>query len=227
MSQLDLSLYTYFRSSCSCRVRTACQLRDIPLKYKYVNLVAGEQKSQPYIDQVNPNGLVPTLVVKDASGKTVATITQSIAILEFLEEAFPGSKPLLPPASQAFLRARVRELVNIIACDIQPPTNLRILKRVNGLGVTNQRWFQEMMVLPLTAYESILKETAGKFSVGDELTLADLCLAPAVENALRWEVDLSKFPNVVRVFDALKVLPEFVKGDWKHQGDTPEALRAP
>ncbi|EME84180.1 uncharacterized protein MYCFIDRAFT_152431 [Pseudocercospora fijiensis CIRAD86] len=227
MSELGLTLYTYFRSSCSCRVRTACHLKDIPLDYKFVNLVAGEQKAGPYIDQVNPSGLVPALVVRDASGKTVATITQSVAILEFLEEAFPTSRPLLPRASQPLLRARVRELVGIIACDIQPPTNLRIVKRLNGLGVTNQQWFQEMMESPLTAYESFLKGTAGKYSVGDEVTLADVCLAPAIENALRWEVDLSKVPNVVRVFDALKVLPEFVKGDWKHQDDTPENLRAP
>ncbi|KXS94769.1 hypothetical protein AC578_7629 [Pseudocercospora eumusae] len=230
MSQLNLNLtlYTYFRSSCSCRIRTACHLKAIPLTYEYVNLLADEQKSEAYIDRVNPSGLVPTLVVKDdVSGRTLATITQSIAMLEFLEEAFPMSRRLLPSAGQALLRARVRELVDIVACDVQPTTNLRILRRVNGLGVTSVEWFREMIGLPLAGYERILEETAGKYSVGDEVTLADVCLAPAVENAVRWEVDLSNFPNVVRVFDAVKVLPEFVKGDWRHQDDTPEALRAP
>ncbi|KAI5362547.1 Putative glutathione S-transferase, Thioredoxin-like superfamily, glutathione Transferase family [Septoria linicola] len=222
----ELILYTYFRSYCSCRARTACALKRIPLTFRYVNLIKGEQVLAPYIDAVNPNGTVPTLVVNDASGKTVAKITQSIAILEFLEEAFPSTVPLLPPASDHFQRAKVRELVDIIACDVQPPTNLRILKTVNELGATNQVWFQGIMEKPLQAYEEVLVQTAGKYSVGDQITLADLCLAPAIENAVRWEVDMSKFPNVMRVFDAIRVLPEFVQGDWRHQEDTPEALRS-
>lgn len=221
----ELILYTYFRSSCSCRVRTACALKNIPLIFRYVNLIKGEQVSEPYIDAVNPNGTVPTLIVNDSSGKIVATITQSIAILDFLEEAFPSTLPLLPPVSDPFLRAKVRELVGIIACDVQPPTNLRILKTVNGLGVTNQVWFQTIMEKPLQAYEEILIQTAGKYSVGDQITLADVCLAPAIENAVRWEVDMSKFPKVMRIFDAMRILPEFVQGDWRHQEDTPEALR--
>lgn len=221
----SLILYTYFRSSCSCRVRTACHLKNIPLTYRYTNIVKGEQRSSEYIDHVNPSGFVPTLVVQNASGEVVATITQSITILEFLEESFPESRPLLPPSPEPFLRARVRELVNIIACDVQPVTNWRVLKRVGGLGVSSQDWFKEMMERPLMAYEKILGQFGGKFSVGDEVTLADVCLAPAVENALRWEVDMGTFPNVMRVFEAVRKLPEFGAGDWRHQEDTPKALR--
>ncbi|KAF2164738.1 hypothetical protein M409DRAFT_67832 [Zasmidium cellare ATCC 36951] len=219
----ELVLYTYFRSSCSCRVRTACQLKGTPLSYHYVNLLKGEQQAQPYLDEVNPNGLVPALQVRNASGKTVATISQSVAILEFLEEAVPSKRSLLP--SDPFQRARVRELVNIVACDIQPPTNLRILKRVNGLGVTNQEWFREYMERPLAAYEKILRDTAGKYSVGDEVSLADVCLVPAIENALRWEVDMAKFPKVMNVFETIRNLPEFRAADWRHQEDTPENLK--
>ncbi|KAK4502717.1 hypothetical protein PRZ48_006143 [Zasmidium cellare] len=219
----ELVLYTYFRSSCSCRVRTACQLKGIPLTYRFVNLLKGEQQAQSYLDEVNPNGLVPTLVIKDASGDTMTTISQSVAILEFLEDIFPSKRSLLPP--DPLQRARVRELVNIIACDMQPPTNLRILKRVNGLGVSNQEWFREFMERPLAAYEKILGETTGKFSVGDEVSLADVCLAPAIENALRWDVDMARFPRVMKVFKTIKELPEFKAADWRHQEDTPENLR--
>lgn len=220
----ELVLYSYFRSSCSCRVRTACQLKGIPLTYRYVNLLRGEQQAQPYLDEINPNGLVPTLLVKDASGNTATMISQSIAILEFLEEAIPSKKSLLP--SDALQRARVRELVNIVACDIQPPTNLRILKRVNGLGITNQEWFREYVERPLAAYERILGVTAGRYSVGDEISLGDVCLAPAIENALRWEVDMAKFPRTMKVFETIRDLPEFKIADWRHQEDTPENLRA-
>lgn len=220
----ELVLYSYFRSSCSCRIRTACQLKDIPLTYRYVNLLKGEQQAQLYLDEINPNGLVPTLLVKDASGGTVTTISQSLAILEFLEEAALSIRSLLP--SEPLQRARVRELVNIVACDIQPPTNLRILKRVNGLGVTNQEWFQEYMERPLAAYERILGDTAGKYSVRDEISLADVCLAPAIENALRWEVDMSLFPRTMKVFEAIRLLPEFRAADWRHQEDTPDCLKA-
>lgn len=222
-SEGELILYTYFRSSCSCRVRTACQLKGIPLTYRFVDLLKGEQQAQPYVDEVNPNGLVPTLLLKNAAGHTETTISQSVAILEFLEEAFPSKRSLLP--LDPLQRARVRELVNIVACDIQPPTNLRILKRVNGLGVTNQQWFREYMERPLAAYERILGDTAGKFSIGDEVSLADVCLAPAIENALRWEVDMVKFPKVMSVFERIRELPEFQAADWRHQEDTPENLK--
>lgn len=220
----ELVLYSYFRSSCSCRVRTACQLKGIPLTYRYVNLLKGEQQAQTYLDGVNPNGLVPTLVVKDASGNTLKTISQSIAIMEFLEETVPSKRSLL--SSDPLQRARVRELVNIVACDIQPPTNLRILKRVNSLGVTNQEWFREYMERPLAAYERILGDTAGLYSVGDDVSLADVCLAPAIENALRWEVDMWPFPRVMKVFETIRDMPEFKAADWRHQEDTPGNLKA-
>lgn len=222
--QGELILYTYFRSSCSARVRTACQLKDIPLTYRFVNLVKGEQNEKPYVDDINPNGLVPTLLVNDASGNKITTISQSVAILEFLEEAVPTNRSLLP--KDPLHRARVRELVNIVACDTQPPTNLRILKKVNGYGVSNKDWFQQYMEKPMGAYEKILQTTAGKYSVGDEVTLADVFLAPAIENALRWEVDMSKFTKVMRVFETIRELPEFKAADWRHQEDTPDDLKA-
>lgn len=221
-----LVLYTYFRSSCSCRVRTACNIKGIPVKFKYVNLVEGAQRDSYFLQNINPGGLVPALVIANGAGEPVVTITQSVAILEWLEEAYPSTTPLLPPVDEPLRRARVRELVNIIAADVQPPTNLRILKRVNALGVNSSEWCQEFMVYGLSAYERLLAETAGQYSVGDELTLADVVLAPAVENALRWGLKLDDFPRMKKVYENIKGLPEFEKADWKHQEDTPESLRS-
>ncbi|PPJ53011.1 hypothetical protein CBER1_11331 [Cercospora berteroae] len=222
-----LTLYTYFRSSCSCRVRTACHLKNIPLQFKYINLLSAEQTSPLYLSEINPNGTVPTLLIHSSTGALLGKITQSLSILEFLEETFPSPEyvSLLPPPSQWLERAKVRDLVALVACDMQPPTNLRILKQVNPLGITNQAWFAENMAKPVAAYEEVLVQTAGKYSVGDEISLADVCLAPAIENAVRWEVDLSKYPTVLRVFENSRRVEAFVKGDWRHQEDTPEGLR--
>lgn len=222
----ELILYTYFRSSCSARVRTAANLKGLSLTFKYVHLLKGEQRAPAYLDNVNPNGLVPTLVVKDARGKTITAIRESVAILEFLEEFFPDSRRRLLPADPV-ARGRVRELVNVIAADVQPVTNLRILGRVKTAGIEAKEWCGEFMGYGFQAYDRILAEgpTKGRYSVGDEITLADVVLAPAVEGAIRWGIDLDQYPNMKRVFEEITVLPEFVRGDWKHQEDTPEDLR--
>ncbi|KAM0329420.1 hypothetical protein ACHAQA_004727 [Verticillium albo-atrum] len=219
-----LTLYTYFRSSCSARVRTAALLKGIDLNYEYVNLLKGEQRSTAYTSELNASGTVPTLVIQDADGST-AVVRQSIAILEYLEEAFPNTRPLLPPGDQFIKRAWVRDLVNVISNDVQPKTNLSVLKRLQPLGVAAPDWCQEQMAPGFRAFESILKTTAGKYCVGDEITLADLVLAPAVEAALRWQVGMDEYPKMKRVYETLQVVPEVVRGDWKHQADTPESLR--
>ncbi|KAI1878279.1 uncharacterized protein JN550_000461 [Neoarthrinium moseri] len=219
-----LTLYSYFRSSCSARVRTAACLKGIKLHYEYVNLLKGEQSADVYT-RLNPAGTVPTLVVESPDGSNFL-IRQSVAILEFFEDAFPGNTPLLPSAGQPLLRAKVRDLVNIMACEFQPKTNLCVLKRVAGFGVSSPDWCKEQMVPALLTFESGMQEHAGKYCVGDSITLADVVLAPAVEGALRWGIDLQQFPQIQRVYDNIRVVPSFVDADWKHQADTPETLRA-
>jgi len=219
----EYELYTYFRSSCSARVRIAAHWKGIELKYKYIHLLKNEQQDSDYVDKRNPGKTVPTLVVRE-DGKEIL-IRQSVAMLEYLEEAHPNLPKLLPPASDPVARARVRDLVNIVACDIQPVTNLRILNKVRPLGVAAEQWQQEFMSAGLEAYEKIASSTAGKFSVGDEVTLADVVLVPAVDGASRFKVDISLFPNVKRIFDEAQKLEAFQKGSWKTQPDTPEELR--
>lgn len=171
---------------------------------------------------------MPTLTVTPASGEKVV-IRQSVAIVEFLEEYFPDKRKLLPDLKDPITRAKVRELVNVIATDTQPPTNLRILKRVKKVSQGSEtapgEWAKEIMSKGLEAYDKIAERYAGKYSVGDEVTLADVCLAPAVEGALRNNVDIGQFPTVERIYNNVRVLEEFKKGDWKHQGDTPEEFK--
>lgn len=218
----EISLYTYYRSSCSARLRIALRLKNLPHTQSHISLTDGSHKSSTYTS-TNPSGTVPTLIIKNNSGSEIK-ITQSIAALEYLEEAYPTlAKPLLPhnPA----LRAKVRELVNIVACDIQPPTNLNILQFIEKSGGNKVEFAKKKMSEGLKAYEALLKDCGGKYSAGDELTLADVCLQPAVWNALRFGVDFSQIPRVKEVSDRLAEVEAFQKAHWNCQPDTPEELR--
>jgi maleylacetoacetate isomerase len=227
MEQPKLLLHTYFRSSCSARVRTAAHYKGIPLEYSYIHLLSSQQLSEEYKLR-NPSASVPTLSFTTSSGQSV-TIRQSIPILEFFEEYFPNTPQLLPPPSQPTERVKVRELVNIIASDLQPVTNLRVLRGVKKLSGGREEapgeWAKEWMIRGLEAYDKVAEGYAGKYSVGDEVSMADVVLAPAVEGALRYGVDLEGMKTVKRVYENVRGLEAFRKGDWRHQGDTPAEFR--
>jgi maleylacetoacetate isomerase len=221
------TLFSYFRSSCSGRIRIAAHLKDIPLEYKYIHLVKGEQHSTEY-HALNPSDSVPTLVVRDQeTDEEITRIRQSVAILEFFEEVEEGNGvKLLPGKDDPLGRARVRELVNIVASDIQPVTNLRVLSYIKPLNVDAQKWQQHFMSLGLRAYEELVKVYGGKYSVGDSVTMADCALAPAVDGALRFGVDVQgEFPRIWQVWEEIGQLDAFRKGRWNNQPDTPEDLR--
>jgi maleylacetoacetate isomerase len=219
----NLVLYSYFRSSCSGRLRIALNLKDITYDSKYVNLLKGEQSSEAY-DLINPSHFVPSLQCASGNG-SVTTLVQSVAMLEYLEESFPESTPLLPPTTDILGRAQVRALANVIACDLQPVTNLRILTRAAALGGSKEDWAKDLMSEGLAAYERLVATSAGKFSYGDQPTFADVCLVPAIWGAMRYGVDMANFPTVRRVFEAMSELDAVKKAHWNNQGDTPEQLR--
>ena len=230
MENQEFHLHTYFRSSCAARIRIACHLKSIPLKYSYINLVTAAQLSAEY-KATNPSASVPTLTITSPSSPPIV-IRQSIAILEFLEEAYPDKRSLLPKREEIVQRAKVRELVGVIACDTQPPSNLRILKSVKTLvpsapDEAAKKWACEIMSKGLLAYDVLAEKYAGKYSVGESITMADVCLMPAVDGALRWGVDVEKLGSgtVWRVYEALRVDEAFVNGGWRAQEDTPQEFR--
>lgn len=175
--------------------------------------------------EINPSSSVPALVIEYAS-KSPVTIIQSLSALEYLDEILAESTyPLLPPTSDPEKRAIVRTLANIIVCDVQPVTNLRIRKKVSELGADSTAWSRGLMEEGLRAYEKIVSRTAGGFSVGSHITMADVCLAPAAWAAVGMGVDLKDFPTVKRIVERLDEEEAVKKAHWKAQTDTPEALK--
>lgn len=218
----EITLHTYFRSSCSARLRIAFNLKAITYRSVYVDLLKDEHHSLDY-HAFNPSGQVPSMTLHGPERDQI--LTQSVAMLEYLEEAFPGRVPLLPPMSDPIGRARVRALVDIIACDIQPVTNLRILKQVESVGKSRQEWAHDLVIEGLNAYEAHIVHNGTRFSCGDSITLADVCLVPAVWSALRFEVDLNAFPHIKRVYDEMSKEQAVKVAHWQNQPDTPIDLR--
>ena len=209
-----MQLYNYFRSSASYRVRIALQVKGLDYDYLPVHLVKGEHKDPQYTQRVG-DALVPTLVTDGGSA-----LAQSMAIIEYLEETHP-TPALLP--STPLARARVRGLAQMVACEIHPVNNLRVLKYlVQDLKVeeaAKNAWYHHWTRNGLEAFERQLEllahERARQGMVrsvlcwGDTPTLADCCLVPQIFNAQRFQVNLDDLPLTMGVFDACMSLPAF------------------
>ncbi|MCW8944842.1 MAG: maleylacetoacetate isomerase [Sedimenticola sp.] len=190
-----MKLFDYFRSSAAYRVRIVLNLKGIAYKHAGINLLKGEDGDRDY-HAINPQGLVPSL--QDGSH----TLIQSLAICEYLDETHPI--PTLLPGT-ALERARIRALAQMVACDIHPVNNLRILKYLTiELGVTEEQkltWYRHWIDEGFTALEALLSSSAetGQYCHGDSITLADVCLIPQVYNARRFKLDLTPFPTIKRI----------------------------
>uniref|UniRef100_A0A6B2LHY1 Maleylacetoacetate isomerase n=1 Tax=Arcella intermedia TaxID=1963864 RepID=A0A6B2LHY1_9EUKA len=196
-------LYGYWRSSCTYRVRIALALKNLKVEYKAINLVKGEQKQEGF-SELSPNQTVPSLVV--LSGGKQKVLNQSLAILEYLEEVHPS--PALLPADPA-ARAEVRALCLMLVADTQPLQNLRVLHKLSPDQAQRNAWAHWAISEGFQRFEKAIAATAGQYCYGDGLTFADLCLVPQVYNALRFQVDLSAFPTISRVYQVLVELPAF------------------
>ena len=210
-----MKLYTYFRSSAAFRVRIALNLKGLAYEPTFVHLAKGEHR-QPEYTAVNPQALLPTLVVDHHA------LAQSLAIIEYLEETHP-QPPLLP--NDAFGRARVRSLALIVACEIHPLNNPRVLKYVkNNLGHSQDEinaWYRHWIADGLAKLEAELREPGtGRHCHGDAPGMADCCLVPQIFNAQRFECDLKPYATVMRVFDACMQLDAF---DRAQPGKQPDA----
>ncbi|XP_075568887.1 maleylacetoacetate isomerase isoform X1 [Pelecanus crispus] len=208
-------LYGYFRSSCSWRVRIALALKGISYDLVPVNLLNdGGQQFSPEFKEVNPMRQVPALKIDGI------TLSQSLAIIHYLEDTRPNPR-LLPQDPKK--RAQVRMIADHIASGIQPLQNLRVLKE---MGEKKKEWAQNCISSGFQALEQILQHTAGRYCVGDEVSMADLCLVPQVANAERFEVDMGPYPTISRINKALLELEAFKVSHPSRQPDTPAELRA-
>ena len=207
-------LHGYWRSGTSYRTRIALNLKGVTYEQRTHDLRQGEQKSEAYL-ALNPQGLVPAL---EHEGRV---ITQSLAILGWLEERFP-EPPLLPRTSPED-RAEVRAMATLIACDIHPLNNLRVLKAVKGLGGDTDAWADQWIRPGFDALERLIGQRGGGWSWGEAPTIADCCLIPQLYNARRFALDLDPYPTLVRIEAACLALPEFVDARPEAQPDAPAA----
>ena len=212
-----MKLYTYFRSSAAYRVRIALNLKGLDYEAVPVHLLrdGGQQLMDDYL-VVNPSALVPALQDEDV------TLTQSMAIIEYLEEVYPRVA-LLP--KDAIGRARVRELAQIVACDIHPVNNLRVLKYlVKHLGqseAAKTEWYRHWAIEGLRSLEAHLARNpgTGSFCHGDTPTMADCFLVPQVFNAKRFDIDVDAYPTIARINDLCVDLPAFKAAHPSQQPD--------
>jgi maleylpyruvate isomerase len=212
-----MKLYNYFRSSAAYRVRIALNLKAVTYEHVGVHLVKGEQRSPEYL-QMNPAGLIPTLIDDDANA-----VTQSLAIMEYLDDLFPDRARLLP--ADALTLAQVRAASLALACDVHPLNNVRVLSYLTKeLGVTEAQksaWIAHWISLGLDAFEASLKasKTAGKFCFGNTPTMADCVLVPQVFSARRFNVDVSKYPLIEAIDARCNEMPEFQAAHPSKQPD--------
>jgi maleylacetoacetate isomerase len=202
-----VKLYDYYRSSASYRVRIALNIKHISYEALPVNLInqGGEQHHPDYL-KINPQGLVPTL---DENGHI---INQSLAIIEYLDEICP-TPALLPQTPLA--RAKVRSLALIIACDVHPLNNLRVLNRLRHQFDANEEqvtsWYHLWLQEGFHAFEQQLQSMAhkGHFCYGNEASMADICLIPQVYNAKRFDFSLAPYPLINEIYEHCMTLPAF------------------
>ena len=218
--QAAYRLYSYWRSSASYRVRIGLHFKGIPFEYVPVHLVKGEHVTEAY-RALNPMGQVPTLERCSPTGDVAARFTQSVAILEYLEETHPS--PALLPAN-ADERARVRQVVEGVNAGIQPLQNLAVMRELTArFGYTREQnfeWAAHWIARCFDALERIVAGIAGRHAVGDTPTLADVFLVPQVYNARRFDLDMeARYPTLARVDAAARALPAFEAARPSNQPD--------
>lgn len=208
-------LYGYWRSSATYRVRIALNLKLLAYEQHPIHLLSnGGEQHHPLFSTINPNELVPVLIDGEV------TLNQSLAIMDYLDEVYPQF-PLTPKDLKS--RYLVKALAQDIAVDIHPLNNLRVLQYLaDDVGIETeqkQRWIQHWITQGFHALEKNLASTAGAYSVGNSITLVDLCLVPQVYNAERFNVDVSTFPTIDRVVQALRSHPAFIDAAPENQPD--------
>lgn len=207
------TLHSAWRATAPYRVRIGLQLKGAAYDYVPVDLIAGEQR-EPAYRAVNPQGLTPALDLGDGT-----VLTQSLAILEWLEETIP--EPAILPRS-ALDRAMVRRMAGIVACDIHPLNNTRVGRQLNKMGIDQAgilAWTQKWIIEGFDTLEPLIARHGAGFAFGDAPSLADCCLVPQVYSARRYEVDLSPYPAIVAADARAQDHPAFAAAHPNRQPD--------
>ncbi|MBC7742412.1 MAG: maleylacetoacetate isomerase [Bdellovibrionaceae bacterium] len=218
----NLTLYNYFRSSTSYRVRIALHLKNLKFEYIPVHLInEGGEQNNPEYRKINPTGGVPTLMHDQKA------ISQTVAILEYLDEAFPETQRLYP--SDPFAKAKVRQLCENINADIHPLTNLKVTQylehQLNTTPEQRTQWSHKWIQDGLAATEKVMATTAGEYSYGDSVTAADIFLVTQLFSAHRIGVDIKNYKTLSRINDRCLALDAFKKAHPHLQIDTPEEFK--
>jgi len=215
-----MRLYGFWRSSATWRVRIALAHKNLPYEYLPVDLRKdGGEQNAPAFREKNPMGRVPVLEL-DLDGKA-RLLSESMAILELLEERWP-EPPLLPRA--AFLRARSRQLAMLVVSGIQPLQNTGVQLYIeNELRVDATPWIRHWVSSGLAATETLARETAGTFAIGDDVSFADLCIVPQLYFARRFAIDLTPYPTLAGIDEACAKLPAFEAAHAKNMPDAPQS----
>lgn len=209
------TLYTFFRSSTSFRLRIALNIKGLAHTPQFVSLPKMQHRAPGYTE-INPQGLVPAL--QDQGG----LYTQSLAMLEYLEERYP-QPPLMPAGIED--RAYVRMLSQIIGCDMHPLNNVRVLKYLRSRWKLTENdsneWYAHWIAEGMRALEGTLtqKKRHGRYCLGDTLTIADVCLAPQVFNAQRFNCDLSAYPTATAISERIMAEPAVLAAHPNRQAD--------
>ncbi len=210
----QLTLFHYWRSSCSWRVRWCLYLKGIPFVSKTVNILAGEHKQREYL-QLNPAGYLPTLKINNQF------YGESLAILNWLEDEYP--QPSIYPKDR-LLKLRANQIALTIATGIQPLQNPSALAYFEANPASRHKHAQHFITRGLSLVESLIHDTGHHdFSVSNEVTIADLCLIPQVYNAKRFDIDLTSYPNISRVYANAMLTEACQKASPEHQ---PDAIQA-
>ena len=216
----ELQLYTYYRSSAAYRVRIALALKQLSYKQIPINLLKAEHKQKAYVE-INRQGLVPALATSEG------VVTQSLAIIEYLDEVYPHP-PLLPKA--AIDRAQVRAMAQQIAMEIHPLNNPKVTQFLtNNLGLSESdklTWYRHWIALGFTSLERLLNETGAtdseaKYCFGHSASVADICLIPQVYNALRFGCPMQDYPTINAIAKHCTALPAFIAASPESQADYP------
>ena len=212
---MSFKLHGYWRASAPYRVRIGLNLKGLAFDYEAVNLVEGDQHKAPY-RSINAQRLTPTLDIGEGH-----LLTQSLAILEWLEETHP-EPPLLP--RDPLDRQRVRAMAGVVACDIHPLNNVRVLRALSAAGLPEEArktWTARWIVDGFKALEPLIAAHGDGFAFGATPTIADCCLIPQLYSAQRFSIDLSEFPSIVAVGEQAAAHPAFAAGHPDRQPDAP------